>query len=37
VNDDLDPARGLGLGCLIGVLMWVGIFLIAWFVLPGPW
>jgi hypothetical protein len=37
VNEDLDPARGLALGCVVGALMWVAIFLIAWFVLPGPW
>ena len=32
-----SPARGLCLGCAIGALLWTGVFLVAWFVLPGPW
>jgi hypothetical protein len=37
VNDDLDASRGIALGCVMGSLIWIVIFLIAWFVLPGPW
>jgi hypothetical protein len=35
--DDATPARGLALGCLFGALVWTGVFLLAWFVLPGVW
>lgn len=36
-HDDAAPARGMCLGCVLGALAWVGVFLLAWFVLPGPW
>lgn len=37
MNDDLDPARGLALGCVTAAFLWAIIFAIAWFFLPGPW
>lgn len=36
-EDPLDPARGLGLGCVTGAFLWLVVFLIAWLFLPGPW
>jgi hypothetical protein len=35
--DDGDAARGLGVGCVLASLLWVALFAVAWFVLPGVW
>jgi hypothetical protein len=37
VTEDATPTRGLCLGCVLASLLWALVFLIAWFVLPGPW
>lgn len=37
MTDQIAPARGLCLGCILGALLWTGVFLVAWFVLPGVW
>lgn len=35
VRDDLDPVRGIGLGVLLGVLLWAGVVLGLYWVLGG--